>query len=384
MKNRLTLVLALVAALVLLLPHGVLAQCGGTERWPVKVGSDPSASQVDVGSPKPILIHDLVRLERPAAPGDDTTRLASERTVYVVEGHLLKFKHETGKTGDQDYHLVITDDSLQFSPGGSGTTPVEHSIIAEIVNPDCIAGRHGSPGTTSQFQAQLSDMRTRFNQRFSNISGGWNDAQGVAVRITALAFFDRDHNQVGRALNGLELHPVLDITFLDTAPAPGTTPPPPTPANTLVQSPSFENGPQGWVASDADIISKDSNEPAHSGTGKAWLGGYGTPHSDRLYQEITLPASAHTLTLAFFLHISTDEQQTQAFDKLTVALRRPSGTLIKTLATLSNMNAAPGYQLKAFDLTPYKGQTVRIYFTSSEDQGSLTSFVIDDVRVVVE
>ena len=41
MKNRLTLVLAFFAAVLLLLPHGVLAQCGGTERWPVRSAATP-------------------------------------------------------------------------------------------------------------------------------------------------------------------------------------------------------------------------------------------------------------------------------------------------------------------------------------------------------
>lgn len=367
---------------ILVLARLALAQCGGTERWPVKVGSDSGASQVNVSAPVVISIHDLVRLARPQLPGDETTRLPAERTVYVVEGRLLKFKHEAGKTGDQDYHLVITDDSLQFSPGGSGTTPVEHSVIAEIVDPDCIAGQQGAPGTTSRFDQQITAMRARFEQRFTKITGGWNDAEGVPVRITAPAFFDRPHGQVGRALNGLELHPVLDIAFLDGSPTP--VPAPPTPTNSLLQNPGFEDGQGGWVTSEDTVISKDKREPARTGTWKAWLGGTGIVHSDRMYQEITLPGDAHALTLAFYVHVSTEEQQPQVFDKLTVALRTSGGALIKNLATLSNMNAAPGYQLKTIDLTPYRGKTVRLYFSSTEDAGSLTSFVLDDLRIIVE
>ena len=103
-----------------------------------------------------------------------------------------------------------------------------------------------------------------------------------------------------------------------------------------------------------------------------------------MYQQVSLPANAHALTLAFYLHISTEEQQAQAFDTLTINVRKPNGTLIKKLSTFSNQNAAPGYKLKTFDLTPFKGQTVRIYFNSVEDKGSFTSFVIDDVRILIE
>lgn len=153
-----------------------------------------------------------------------------------------------------------------------------------------------------------------------------------------------------------------------------------------MQNAGFENGPQGqgWVTTAGNIISNDSNEPARTGSWKAWLGGYGEPKSDQMYQEVKLPPTAEALTLGFYLHISTEEQQPQVFDKLTISLRRPNGTLIKRLTTFSNQNAAPGYKLKTFDLTPYKGQTIRIYFNSTEDQGSFTSFVIDDVQMLVE
>ena len=369
-----TLVLSLALALHL---HG---QSGGTERWPVKVGSDGGATGVNL-SPIPISIHDLVRIERPQLPDDDDTRLTEEQKVYVVEGYLVKFKLESGRTGDQDYHLVFTDDSLQFSAGGSKNHPVEHSVVAEVVNPDCIAGRQGDSGATSHFQDQIAATRARFNQHFPAITGGWNDAEGVRVRITAVGFFDRQHGQVGRALNGIELHPILDIMF-DPEPSGNV----PTRSTTmLIKNPGFEEGDKGWVASEG-VISNDSDEPARTGSFKAWLGGYGKPKPkpDQMYQEVTLPADAQALTLAFYLHVSTEEEKTQAFDTLTVSIRRPNGSLVKKLATLSNVDAAHGYRLKTYDLTPFKGQTVRIYFTAVEDNGSLTSFVIDDVRIAVE
>ena len=357
-------------------PGAARAQCGGTERWAVKVGADSGASTVDLANPATKGIHELIAISRPPIPSDEDTRVAAERNVYVVDGRLVKFKLESGQKGDQDYHLVLSDDTLQFS---QGKTVVPHSIIAEVVNPDCIPGKHGTVTTPSHFEQQITAVREKFKQQFPNITGGWNDAEGIPVRITAVAFFDRDHGQTGRAGNGLELHPVLDIVFEPGTAGTPTTPP----ASGLLQNPGFENGPQGWVTG-AGIISNDTNEPARTGSFKAWLGGYGEPHKDQMYQQVTLPAGADTLTLAFYVHVSTEEQQPQVFDTLTVAVRRPNGSLIKKLTTLSNQNAAPGYKLKTFDLTPYKGQTVRIYFNSAEDAGSFTSFVIDDVRILVE
>lgn len=72
----------------------------------------------------------------------------------------------------------------------------------------------------------------------------------------------------------------------------------------LAETPASRVGDTGWVAG-ATVINNDSNEPAHSGTFKAWLGGSGTAHTDRIFKEVALPASAHAQTLAFFVHIST-------------------------------------------------------------------------------
>jgi hypothetical protein len=71
-----------VFALLALLPAPAFAQaqCGGVERWPVKVGSDPDAASVDT-NPTTATLHDLVRLPTPSLPHDDETRAPEERTV---------------------------------------------------------------------------------------------------------------------------------------------------------------------------------------------------------------------------------------------------------------------------------------------------------------
>ncbi len=52
---RWTLVLVLIG---LGLP--IWGQCSGTERWPVKVGTDPDAGMVDVAHPVPKTLVDLI------------------------------------------------------------------------------------------------------------------------------------------------------------------------------------------------------------------------------------------------------------------------------------------------------------------------------------
>ncbi len=377
MKRQRFAVLFLAFASIPRLPLAAQPQCGGVERWPVKVGSDSRANQINLTSPVPISLHNLVNLPRPQLPNDDDTRLDQEKTVYVVQGRLLKFKLEAGRTGDLDYHLVITDDTRQFSPGGTNTLPSPHSFVAEIVKPDCVPGRTGNPATVSRFQSEIASLRTRFDQRFSPIHGGWNDAGGIPVSITGVGFFDRHHGQTGRAVNGIEIHPVLDISF-DAVP-----PPPPGPVTAIIRNADFEDGPMHWVAS-SGVLSNDSTEPARNGNWKAWLGGYGETHTDTLHQQITIPATATAATLMFYLHISSEEQNSQVFDTLRVQIRSAAGQHRKTLATFSNLQAGSGFHLNTFSLTPYRGETIRIHFVAQEDNGSPTSFVLDDFGVVIE
>jgi len=84
------------------------------------------------------------------------------------------------------------------------------------------------------------------------------------------------------------------------------------------------------------------------------------------------------------MHISTEEQSTNAFDTLTVQVRSTTNQVRQTLATFSNLQARPGFHFYMFDLSAYRGQTIRVYFGAREDQGSLTSFVIDDVNILIE
>ena len=358
-------------------PQLLRGQCGGEERWPVKVGSDSKASQLN-SNPVSIDLHSISTLPRPELPADNETRLDQETTIYVLDGRLRKFKPETGKTGDGDYHLVITDDTLQFSAGGSGQ-PSPHSVIAEIVNPECVAGRAGDLPTPSFFQAQIEAVRAKFEEQFPNITGGWNDAGGTPVRITGVGFYDRPHGQVGRALNGIEIHPILDIVF---EPAPGGALP--APAAALLQNPGFEDGASGWKGSN-DVVTNQKGERAHSGTWKAWLGGYGTSNTTTLYQQIAIPANISVATLGFYLHVSTEEDSSsQQNDVLKVQIRNATGQVLATPLTFSNLQASPGFKLKTIDLSAYRGQTIRIYFVAKEDNGSLTSFVLDDFQLSTE
>jgi hypothetical protein len=152
----------------------------------------------------------------------------------------------------------------------------------------------------------------------------------------------------------------------------------------LLSNPGFETGTASpWVAS-TGIIDNSASEAAHSGTWKAWLDGYGATHTDSLYQQVAIPSTATSATLTFWLHIDTAESGTTAYDTLKVQVRNSSGTVLATLATYSNANAATGFTQKSFSLLSYKGQTVQVYLVGAEDTTLQTSFVVDDFALNVQ
>jgi hypothetical protein len=153
----------------------------------------------------------------------------------------------------------------------------------------------------------------------------------------------------------------------------------------LLGNPGFETGTATpWVAA-TGVVTNSASEAAHGGTWKGWLDGYGTTHTDTLYQQVAIPSTITTATLTFWLHIDTAETSTTtAFDTLNVQVRNSSGTVLATLATYSNLNATTGYVQKTFDLSAYKGQTVQIYLVGAEDSTLQTSFVVDDFALNVQ
>ena len=121
---------------------------------------------------------------------------------------------------------------------------------------------------------------------------------------------------------------------------------------------------------------------SHGGSYFAYLGGYGTVASDHITQDLYVPATAQSANVAFYLKIITSEPGSVATDSLSVAAWSTSNVPLGTLLTRSNANAAD-YTLYTVDLLPYKGQVVRLSFTSQEDAQNQTSFLLDDVLATI-
>jgi hypothetical protein len=153
-------------------------------------------------------------------------------------------------------------------------------------------------------------------------------------------------------------------------------------AGQLLGNPGFETGTASpWTAS-SGVVADNAKEPPHSGAWDAWLDGYGQATTDTLAQAVTLPSGCATESLSFWLHVDTAETSTStAYDTLKVQVLSSSGTVLATLATFSNLNAATGYTQHTYSLAAYAGQTVTLKFTGAEDSEYQTSFVVDDTAL---
>jgi hypothetical protein len=150
----------------------------------------------------------------------------------------------------------------------------------------------------------------------------------------------------------------------------------------LLGNSGFESGSSTWSAT-SGVITNSTGESARTGSYYAWLDGNATATTDTLSQSVTIPSGC-AATLSFYLHIDTAETTTTtAYDTLTAQVLNSSGTVLSTLATYSNLNAASGYTQRSFSLGSYAGQTVTVKFTGTEGTKLQTSFVIDDTALNV-
>ncbi|MBC3839495.1 hypothetical protein GXW82_02560 [Streptacidiphilus sp. 4-A2] len=156
-------------------------------------------------------------------------------------------------------------------------------------------------------------------------------------------------------------------------------------AQQLIVNPSFSTGAlTPWTASSGVLNSNTSEQPAYTGDYDAWLDGYGSKHTDTLAQSIAVPSTCLTASLSTWVHIDTANTSGKAQDTLKIQLLNSGGTVLKTLDTLSNLNAAGGYSEYTFNVAPYIGQTVTLKFTGAESGNGQTSFVVGDNALNVD
>ena len=164
-------------------------------------------------------------------------------------------------------------------------------------------------------------------------------------------------------------------------PTSATPTPPPSGGSELLVNGGFEGSSSPWVNSGTGAFYTSNGSYPHGGSGYDYFG-VNNNATGQTYQTVSIPTTA-TGTLTFWLNVTSSETGTTQYDKLYVEVRNTSGSLLSTLATYSNVNkgTAGVYSQKSFNLSAYKGQTVRVQFRSTMDGSITTTFRIDDASL---
>ncbi|MEU4088428.1 hydrolase [Streptomyces aureus] len=283
---------------------------------------------------------------------------------------------------NSDYPAAISDSTNAVLHGSFGTVtksliadgttatlkPADNSAVKGLVYRTGYSGNTGAFFVTSTFGSgkvafwgDSSPIDDGTGQSGNTLYDGWNDtgATNAALALNATDWLAGTSSGGGGGGTGTCT------------------------AAQLLANQGFESGATSWTAT-SGVITSSSGEAARTGSYKAWLNGYGSANTDTLSQAVTIPSGC-SATLSFYLHVDTAETTTTtAYDTLKAQVLNSSGTVLATLATYSNLNAASGYAQRSFSLgSAYAGQTVTVKFTGVEGSTLQTSFVIDDTALNV-
>lgn len=169
-------------------------------RYPVRSGRDPDVNLIDLSATTRTTVEAMRSWPTPGSIPAENRISPYETTVVVLEATLVQYQKERNLDGS-DYRLVLADES--------GRT-----IIAKIAAPDCAVQEGNVPGLElpdSVFLEGLESSRARFDAwRTPNTTVERAD---IPVRIVGIGMFDSVSGQTGEAPNGIQLCPVLSISF---------------------------------------------------------------------------------------------------------------------------------------------------------------------------
>ncbi|MGZ7079960.1 MAG: S8 family serine peptidase, partial [Thermoanaerobaculia bacterium] len=211
------------------------------------------------------------------------------------------------------------------------------------------------------------------------------DATPSAVSRTILAQATAD--MLGAVGNGSPNRLLFSQLNSLTDPAPGDS--------QLLGDPSFDYGTTFWALDictvinptgcgpsfDFDIMS--ATYPSRSGKHHASLGG--PQKSFHLTSEsVTIPSNVSRAELSVYLWVVARSKRQQVVDDvLKIEIRDSASRLLETVGTFSNLDASSTYVQRRFDLSRYRGKSIRISFTGIQNPGPPTWFLLDDVTLNV-
>lgn len=158
----------------------------GENRAKIKTCSDLDAYKIDTVS-KNATIKKLTAITPPNKIGNNMARTGIEFKTYKIKAKITYWKIED----DGDYHIVLQD-----------LLDTTLTMVVEIPDPNCESVKNG------RFYNKICAAR----KMFDSMKMPKNRVRYGTYKVSGVAFFDKVHGQKGVAINGVELHPVLEIS----------------------------------------------------------------------------------------------------------------------------------------------------------------------------
>ncbi|WP_119719326.1 Ig-like domain-containing protein [Cognatilysobacter tabacisoli] len=363
--------------------YALVTQANGLRLWSAPVwvsqGSAPADTVAPTVSASTSGTSGTVTLAATASDNVGVTRVE-----FLVDGALvgsdttapyaIAFDSTTVANGSHSLTARAFDAAGNSATSAGVAFTVDNAAPADTVAPTVSASTAGGSGSIT-LSASASDNVgvTLVDFYVDGVLRGSDAAAPYAIAFDSTTVADGSHSLTARAFDAAgnsATSAAAAFTVTNTAPA----------VERLTNG-GFEAGKTGWTASNG-VITKNTTYAARTGTWKAWLNGYGSANTEFVYQSVAIPAAATSATLGFWLRVASAETTTTtAFDTVKVQLRNGSNAVIATLGTYSNLDKGSTYVQRSFDVSAYRGQTVRVYFEGVEGAQVATSFLLDDVSL---
>jgi len=156
----------------------------------------------------------------------------------------------------------------------------------------------------------------------------------------------------------------------------------------VLANPDIEVTPAGtgWTLFSSYMFMEDPLG-VHEGARALYIGNWPQATTDFAYQNVAIPANATSANLTYWLMIyDAGAGTSSAVNTMSLKIKNADGTVdLASPSTFNNTTTGYGSyaQVGPIDLKAYAGQTVRVYFTSTQPGTVGTMFLVDDVNLIV-
>jgi hypothetical protein len=309
----------------------------------------------------------LAQIFKVASNSQTWTQVTFDLTPYKGQTIQLYFNAHGDGYGDLTYmfldDVAVTTSSDTTAPTTQVTSPTNGSQVSGTVNVTATASDPDDP-TVARMEIYIDNVMKASNTNSNSITYSWNTTTYSNGNHTI-------YSKAYDAAGNVGTSATINVTVNNTT-------------GQLIQNGGFETGNLNSWTLGGVYLPFVSTTQKHGGTYSAQLGAStgGEPNGNSsMYQTITIPSTVTTATLTFWYWPSTTDTITYDWQEAQVQ-NTSGGTLAQIMKVASNSRV---WTQKTFDLTPYKGQTIRVYFNVHQDgYGDLTYMYLDDVSVTTQ